>query len=207
VKYAERFAVTAALLLLAQTGLADEVALPAPVLKWSLYILLIFALSVVVGIFFFKKGKTGEFETLENLLSRKHGVIQAVGPETTVTDCVRQMNDHRVGALLVQEGEKLLGIFTERDALTRVLGAGLDPLRTPVSKVMSKNPLCVAPSTTLEEAMSIITNQRIRHLPVVLDDKVLGVISSGDLTHKLVEDQAGEIREQVNIAGRRGASQ
>ncbi len=204
-KYAERFAVTGMFLLLAQTGLADEVALPAPVLKWSLYILLIFALCVVVGIFFFKKGKAGEFETLENVLSRKHGVIQAVGPEATVTDCVRQMNDHRVGALLVLDGEKLLGIFTERDALTRVLGAGLDPLRTPVSNVMSKNPLCVAPSTTLEEAMSIITNQRIRHLPVVLDDKVLGIISSGDLTHKLVEDQAGEIREQVNIAARRGA--
>jgi len=199
--------VTLVFLLLAQAGLADEVALPAPVLKWSIYILLIFALCVMVGIFFFRKGKTVEFETLDSLLSRKHGAIRAAGPETSVTDCVRQMNDHRVGALLVMEDERLLGIFTERDALTRVLGAGLDPLQTPVHEVMSKNPLCVPPSTTLEEAMSIITNQRIRHLPVVLDDRVLGVVSSGDLTHKLVEDQAGEIRELVNIAGRRGASQ
>jgi len=82
----------------------------------------------------------------------------------------------------------LRGIFTERDAITRVLGTGLDPVSTNVSGVMTKNPVCVSTSTTLEEAMSIVTNQRIRHLPVVEDDKVLGMVSSGDLTHRLVED-------------------
>ncbi len=205
-RYSKSFSVMVVLLLLARTGFAAEVVLPAPILQWSFYILIIFALSVMAGIFFFRKGKPAEYETLENLLNRKHKVIQAVDPATTVTDCVRQMNDHRIGALLVMENEKLIGIFTERDALTRVLGRGLDSANTSVSDVMSKNPLSVTPSTTLEEAMSIITNQRIRHLPVVQGDKVLGVVSSGDLTHKLVEDHAGEIRELVSIAGRRRAS-
>ena len=106
--------------------------------------------------------------------------------------------------MLVMEDDRLLGIFTERDAITRVLGAGTRTFHTKVSAVMSNNPICVTPSTTLDEAMGIVTHQRIRHLPVVQDGKVLGMVSSGDLTHRLVEDQAGEIRELVDIAGRRG---
>ena len=90
--------------------------------------------------------------------------------------------------MLVMENDQLLGIFTERDAISRVLGVGLDPTSTNVSGVMTRNPVCVSASTTLEEAMSIVTNQRIRHLPVLEDDKVLGVVSSGDLTHRLIKD-------------------
>jgi CBS domain-containing protein len=69
---------------------------------------------------------------------------------------------------------------------------------------MSHDPICVSPGTTLDEAMAIVTNQRIRHLPIVQDGKVLGMVSSGDLTHWLVEDRSGEIRELVDVAGRRG---
>ena len=112
------------------------------------------------------------------------------------------MNEQRIGALLVMEDEQLLGIFTERDAMTRVLGAGLEPSCTKVSAVMSHKPICVSPSTTLDEAMAIVSNQRVRHLPVVQDDKVLGMVSSGDLTHWLVEDRTGEIRELVDTANR-----
>ena len=90
--------------------------------------------------------------------------------------------------MLVMEDDQLIGIFTERDAITRVLGAGLDPASTYISAVMTKNPVWVPTSTTLEEAMSIVTSRRIRHLPVVENGKVLGVVSSGDLTHRLVED-------------------
>jgi CBS domain-containing protein len=68
---------------------------------------------------------------------------------------------------------------------------------------MSHNPIYITPSTTLDEAMAIVSNQRIRHLPVVQNGDVLGMVSSGDLTHWLVEDRGGEIRELVNIAGRR----
>jgi CBS domain-containing protein len=78
--------------------------------------------------------------------------------------------------------------------------AGIDPVSTKVSEVMTKDPFCVDPSTTIEEAMSIVTNRRIRHLPVLHNGKLVGIVSSGDLTHWLVEDREGEIRELVDVA-------
>lgn len=197
------FVVSAVLFLQSQTTLAEEVNLPAPVLEWSFYILLIFAASVAIGIFFFRKGKSGQNEPLSNLLSAKNRAIHSVAPGICVTECIRQMNEYKIGAMLVMENDELLGIFTERDAITRVLGAGLDPEDTKVSAVMSRDPCCARPSTTLDEAMRIVTHQRFRHLPVVQDGKVLGMVSSGDLTRHLVEDQPDQIRELVDVAGRR----
>ena len=199
------FAASAILLLLSRTTLAEEVNLPVPVFEWSFYVLLIFALVVAVGIFF-RRGKNGNTDSLSSLLDAQSPEIHSVNPDVSVTECIRQMNNLMIGAMLVMENETLLGIFTERDAITKVLGTGLDPANTSVSEVMSKNPFCVTPSTTLKEAMDTITNLRFRHLPVVEDGKVLGVVSSGDLTNRLVEDQTDEIRDLVNIAGRRGES-
>ena len=196
------YTAAAALLALPGTAFAEEVNLPAPVLEWSFYVLLIFALVVAVGIFF-KRGKDKRSESISELLDEHHAVIHSVDPEIPVTECVSQMNEQKIGAMLVMKDDQLLGIFTERDAITRVLGAGLDPSQTKVSAVMSNNPICITPSTTLDEAMAIVSNQRIRHLPVALDNQVLGMVSAGDLTHWLVEDRSGEIRELVNIAGRR----
>ena len=196
---------SAALILQSRTTLAEEVNLPAPVLEWSFYVLLIFALVVAVGIFF-KRGKDKRNESLSELLEEHHASIHSVNPDISITECVNQMNEQQIGAMLVIEDERLLGIFTERDAITKVLGAGLEPSYTKVSAVMSHNPICVTPTTTLDEAMAIVSNQRIRHLPVVQDGKVLGMVSSGDLTHWLVEDRSGEIRELGDIAGRRRES-
>ncbi len=199
------FTAATALALQSRTTLAEEVSLPAPVLEWSFYVLLIFAIAVAVGIVF-RKGKDKRTESLSELLDEHHASIHSVNPDVSVTECVRQMNEQQIGAMLVMEGDQLLGIFTERDAITKVLGAGLEPSYTKVSAVMSHNPICVTPTTTLDEAMAIVSNQRIRHLPVVQDGKVLGMVSSGDLTHWLVEDRSGEIRELVDIAGRRRES-
>ena len=199
------FTAATALVLQSRTTLAEEVSLPAPVLEWSFYVLLIFAIAVAVGIVF-RKGKDKRNESLSELLDEHHASIHSVDPDVSVTECVRQMNEQQIGAMLVMEEDQLLGIFTERDAITRVLGAGLEPSYTKVSAVMSHNPICVTPTTTLDETMAIVSNQRIRHLPVVQDGKVLGMVSSGDLTHWLVEDRSGEIRELVDIAGRRRES-
>ena len=141
---------------------------------------------------------------MSELLEEHHATIHSVNPDVSVTECVRLMNEKRIGAMLVIEDERLLGIFTERDAITKVLGAGLEPSYTKVSAVMSHDPICVTPLTTLDEAMAIVSNQRIRHLPVTQNGKVLGMVSSGDLTHWLVEDRSGEIRELVDVVGRRG---
>jgi CBS domain-containing protein len=195
----------AALLALSGTALAEEVDLPAPVLEWSFYVLLIFALVVAVGIFF-KRGKDKRSESMSELLEEHHATIHSVGPDISVTECVGQMNEQQIGAMLVMKEDRLLGIFTERDAITRVLGAGLEPSYTKVSAVMSNDPISITPSTTLDEAMAIVSNQRIRHLPVVQDGQVLGMVSAGDLTHWLVEDRGGEVQELVDIAGRRGGT-
>jgi CBS domain-containing protein len=178
----------AILLMLSPAAFAEEVTLPAPVLEWSFYILLIFAACVAIGISIFMKGKKMPGDSLGSLLDEQNPVIHSVGPDVSITECVRRMNELKIGAMLVMEDDQLIGIFTERDAITRVLGAGLDPVSTKISGVMTKNPVSVSTATTLEEAMGIITNQRIRHLPVVEDGKVLGVVSSGDLTYRLIED-------------------
>ena len=179
--------VSAVFLLLSATAFAEEVTLPAPVLEWSFYILLIFAACVAIGISIFMRGKSMPGDNLGSLLDEQNPIIHSVGPSVSVTQCVRRMNELEIGAMLVMEDDQLIGIFTERDAITRVLGAGLDPSSTKISEVMTKNPVWVPASTTLEEAMSIITQRRIRHLPVVEDGKVLGVVSSGDLTHHFVQ--------------------
>lgn len=194
---------SAVILLPSRMGFAEDVSLPIPVLEWSFYVLLLFALVVAIGIFF-KRGKDKRSESLGELFEEHHATIHSVDPDISVTDCVRQMNEQRIGAMLVMKDKKLLGIFTERDAITKVLGAGLEPSYTKVSAVMSHDPICVTPETTLDEAMAIVTNQRVRHLPVVRNGEVLGMVSSGDLTHWLVEDRSGEIRELVDVAGRRG---
>jgi CBS domain-containing protein len=196
-----QLAASAILAVLSQTTRADEVVLPAPVLEWSFYVLLIFALFVAVGIFFFRSGNNKKDQAIGNLIDQHDPRIHSVRPDASVSECVRLMNEQDIGAILVTEGEELLGIFTERDAITKVLGAGLEPSYTMVSAVMSNSPICVTPSTTVDEAMAIVTHQHIRHLPMVQDGKILGMVSSGDLTHWLVSEQPSEIQQLVDIAG------
>jgi CBS domain-containing protein len=175
---------------------------PAPVLEWSFYVLLLFAILVIAFVFF-KKSADKKEEPLSQMLVESRRPVASVRPDTTVTECVRLMNSENIGAVLVMEDDKLIGMFTERDALNKVLADGMDPAGTKVSEVMTKDPYCVDPSTTIEEAMSIVTNRRVRHLPILHNGEVVGIISSGDLTHWLVEDQVGEIRELVDVAARR----
>jgi CBS domain-containing protein len=137
--------------------------------------------------------------TLKKIIEGR-GAIHAVGPDAFVTDCVRTMSSARIGALLVLNGETLVGMFTERDALNRVLAAGLDPRSTKVSEVMTRDPVSVPPSTSVGKAMELVTQRRFRHLPVVENGKVLALVSSGDLTHWLVKDQIVAVREVDDLA-------
>jgi len=192
-------AIPPGLALLSRSTMAAGVEPPAPVLEWSFYVLLIFA-ACVVAFVFFKTSNKRKSAPLSNMLDARRRPINSVYPDTSVTESVRLMNDQNIGALLVMEDDKLAGIFTERDALTKVLVAGIDPINTKVSEVMTKDPFCVDPSTTIEEAMSIVTNRRIRHLPILHNGELVGIVSSGDLTHWLVQDREGEIRELVDVA-------
>ena len=165
-----------------------------------LYAVLLFVIVVAVYAYFMRLRDKRRAPVGRLLRARE--AIHSAGPDSSVADCVRTMTANRIGALIVMEGERLVGIFTERDALNRVLAAGLDPISTKISAVMTKDPYCIPPTTTVGEAMELVTKRRFRHLPVVENGKVLAVISSGDLTHWLVKDQVGEVQELVDLAAR-----
>jgi CBS domain-containing protein len=166
----------------------------------QLYVFIAFVIIVIAGVYFMRS--RDKRQTPMNKIFKEGKAIHSVGPDTPVTECVRLMTASKIGALIVLDGKRLIGIFTERDALNKVLAGGLDPGKTKVSKVMTKDPYFIRPTTTIDDAMKLITKRRFRHLPIVDRGKVLGVVSSGDLTHWLVQDQMGEVQELVDLAAR-----
>ncbi len=117
----------------------------------------------------------------QDILAKRPRAVVTIGEEATVMEAAKIMSDERFGSLLVVRDQKLVGIFTERDVLNRVVARHLDPLDTIVKDVMTTPVACCQPTTKLAECRSVMTAKRIRHLPVVADNKLLGMISSGDI--------------------------
>ncbi|MGF1615133.1 MAG: CBS domain-containing protein [Gammaproteobacteria bacterium] len=134
---------------------------------------------------------------LNDILEKKGRALHYVPPHASVLDAARRMKELGVGALLVTEESQLLGIFTERDLLVRVVAEGLDPSTTAVSAVMTPEPQCVSPFITVENAMHVITDKRFRHLPVVEGDHLEGMITIGDLARWMVGAQKTQLEELV----------
>jgi CBS domain-containing protein len=130
---------------------------------------------------------------LSVLLKDKGYVTHHISAQASVYECVLKLNQFGIGALLVMEGDKLLGIVSERDLIRKLLGNKSDQTKVRVEEIMSKDLLTVPPSMTVQEAMKIVTEKRIRHLPVVEDDKLVGLISIGDLTRWAMLQQEKEI--------------
>lgn len=130
--------------------------------------------------------------SISHLLEGKSRVLHTVPTSVTVTQAVQEMNRHRIGAILVMEGPKLAGIFTERDVLTRVVAAGLDPQTTPVVRVMTANVLSVQPETTVQQVMDIFAEKRCRHLPVMDAGKLAGLVSIGDVSRWMANQHRAE---------------
>jgi CBS domain-containing protein len=126
------------------------------------------------------------------LLAYKKLPLLTVDIDEPLLSAVAMMNTYKVGAVLVVHNNNLVGIFTERDILTKVIGQ-YDPLGIAVGEVMTANPLTISLETTVTEAMTLITENRFRHLPVVDGNKLIGLISSGDLTRWMVQAQESEI--------------
>lgn len=166
----------------------------------QLYVLIAFVVIVIAGVYFMRS--QDKRQTPLNKIFEGTRAIHSVGPNASITECVRLMTAGKVGALMVMDGGRLIGIFTERDALNKVLAGNLDPGNTNVSEVMTKDPYCISPATTVSDAMQLITERRFRHLPIVDNGKVVAVVSSGDLTRWLVQDQMGEVQELINLAAR-----
>ena len=131
--------------------------------------------------------------------------VHAVKPDDSVFDALQRMADKGIGSLLVMEGEAIIGILTERDYARKIALKGRTSELTLVRDVMTTSVLFVKPAQTSEECMALMTNNRVRHLPVVDDGKLLGLISIGDLVKDIISEQKFTI-EQIEhyIIGQRG---
>jgi CBS domain-containing protein len=134
-------------------------------------------------------------ETAAQLLRHKGGSIHSVTPDAPVLDAIRLMAEHSVGALLVMEGKRLVGVVSERDYARKVILLGYASSETPVSQIMSSPVKTVRPEQTVRECMQLMSANRFRHLPVVDGDTVVGVLSIGDLVRATLEEQQQTIEE------------
>ena len=132
------------------------------------------------------------------LLDRKGRNVYSVAPTVTVAEAVAEMNLHRVGSVLVIEGGRLVGIFTERDVLRRVVGPGLDPRQVQIDKVMTTNVTTTTPDASIEDTMAMFTEKRFRHLPVMENAQLIGTISSGDITRWISDHHRAEAEHLRN---------
>jgi CBS domain-containing protein len=130
------------------------------------------------------------------ILSEKGGGVISISGDATVFDAIKMMVEANVGAILVTGGDpdKIEGIFTERDYLRRIAVEGRTSRETLVRDVMTSPVIVVGPETTVEEAMALMTDRRIRHAPVVNDDRLLGMVSIGDLVRLQSQEQSFKIR-------------
>jgi CBS domain-containing protein len=126
------------------------------------------------------------------ILERKGSTVFSIGPGATIAEAVAEMNRHRVGSIIVLDGGKLVGIFTERDVLRRVVGAGLDPKQALVADVMSAGVITITLSASVEDTMKLFTEKRCRHLPVVEEGRLIGTISIGDITRWMSDHHRAE---------------
>ena len=135
-------------------------------------------------------------KTIQQLLAtKKHQEVISIAPHRPVFDALVVMAEYEIGALMVLEGDKLVGIFSERDYAREVVLKGKSSKTTAVSEVMTANVIFVKLSDTVEQAMTVMTEKRIRHLPVLDNAKVVGMLSIGDLVKETIASQQGLIRQ------------
>ena len=132
---------------------------------------------------------------VKHLLDRKGRHIISVNPEDSVLDAIRLMAEKSIGSLVVMKDQELLGIMSERDYARKVIIKGKSSESTPVSEIMTVNVFTTSSSETVNDCMSLMTEKKIRHLPVVEDNTVIGMISIGDLVEAIIADQQEEIEQ------------
>jgi CBS domain-containing protein len=140
--------------------------------------------------------------SVEAILQNKGRQVWSVPPDATVFDAIREMATHNVGALLVMEGDRLVGIVSERDYTRKIALAGKNSRLTPVREILTPVLHQATPQTTVSECMALMSSKRVRHLPVLENDRVVGVVSIGDLVNWIIRAQKSEIDQlQAYIAG------
>jgi len=134
-------------------------------------------------------------KTIKQLLQSKPGGLCTIGPDANVFDALKLMAEKNIGALLVVKNDKLVGIISERDYARKVVLQGKSSHATPVREIMTERAVCVRPDNTVEECMALMTDKHIRHLPVIEDEKLIGVLSIGDLVKETISEQQFVIQQ------------
>ena len=134
-------------------------------------------------------------KTVRDLLAGKGDSVYSVTPTATVYEALGVMAEKRIGAVLVLDGNRLVGILSERDYARQVVLKGKTSKDTPVRDIMTSNVFCVSPDRTMEECMAIMTERRCRHLPVLIDGQVRGILSIGDVVKAVISEKQFEIEQ------------
>jgi len=147
---------------------------------------------------FSTRGRGRAMRTVRDLLRGKGYDVWSIGPEASVYEALKLMAEKNIGAVLVMDAGNLVGIMSERDYARKVILKGKSSKDTPVREIMTEKVLCVRPDQTTEECMALMTNKRVRHLPVIEGDRVIGVISIGDVVKAIISDQEFMIEQLAN---------
>ena len=142
--------------------------------------------------------------TVRQMLAHKPAAVFSVAPDSTVFDALRLMSEKNVGAVIVCEGDRLVGILSERDYARKVALHGKSSRDVPIREIMTSRVLCIEPARTADQCMALMTDKRIRHLPVLEGAKVVGVVSIGDVVRAIVEEQQFTIEQLENYIGSGG---
>ncbi len=142
--------------------------------------------------------------SIRQLLERKGSEVWSTSPDSSVYEALQLLAEKDVGALLVLQDGELVGIVSERDYARKVVLHGMTSMKTPVKEIMTEEVITVGPGITVEEAMTLMTDKHIRHLPVVEGERIVGVVSIGDLVKAIIADQEFTIGQLENyISGTR----
>ena len=134
-------------------------------------------------------------KTVRELVEGKEQRLLSVAPDDSVYAALKKMAQHDIGALVVVSGDKLVGVFSERDYARRVILEGKSSRETQVSEIMTRQVICVSPERTADQCMAVMTQKRVRHLPVIENKQVVAVISIGDVVREMISDQQHTIEQ------------
>ncbi|MGA4643245.1 CBS domain-containing protein [Limisphaera sp. 4302-co] len=133
--------------------------------------------------------------TIADVLKHKGHQVWSVSPDVTVFEAIQKLAEKNVGALLVMDGDRLVGIFSERDYTRKVALRGRSSKETKVREILSERVICATPQHSVEDGLRLMTEHRIRHLPVVENHKVVGIVSIGDLVNWVINQQSQTIKQ------------
>lgn len=126
---------------------------------------------------------------VKNILQTKGNMVHSICPDCSVYEALETLEDKNVGALVVLDNDKLIGVFTERDYARKVVLKGRSSKEVLVMDIMGDRPVSVSPSTSIDDCMQLMTDKQVRHLPVVENDKVIGIISIGDIVRYILSEK------------------